>query len=150
VSRGDNARGIIRYLGANNYKLDKFYLIDLPDAAKPTKYHFNTEFLSKRREVQVIDRPSHVAAAQISSESLDLVFLDADHTDRAFVPDIKLWMARLCRHGTLVGDEWDAPATHSCAYRTPILKQMFTNISHEPENRISEGHQTSLWWVTKD
>ena len=149
ASRGDTARGIIRCLDSLNFRLNRYYLIDLPDNRKDFAYHFNPEFLKGRKEPRTIFKASLEAVEDFQDNSLDLVFLDADHSEAAFVPDIKAWMKKLRVGGTLCGDEYLAPPPHSCAYRTSILDRMFGEVHHQEETRLSEGYLTHMWWVKK-
>ncbi len=150
ASRGDMARGIIRTLGANNYKLDVYFLIDLPDHLKTNEgYYFFPEILEDRVEIQRIQEPSLEAVKMFKDGSLDLVFVDGDHSEQAFVPDIEAWWKKLRVGGILCGDDYLAPKSHTCHYRTVILDKLFKDLSSHPESRPSEGAMNHVWWVKK-
>ena len=153
VSKGDNARRILMLLEQNfdKYQLDKFYLIDLPERDKNPIYHFSHSKLigPDRRFIKYIAKPSLEAVNLIEDESLDLVFLDGDHSEQAFEPDIKAWLTKLKIGGILCGDEYAASDGHSCHYRTKVLDRLFKNLNHSREEKMSEGKTTELWWIKK-
>lgn len=153
VSRGDNVRRILLLLEQNfeKYQLDKFYLIDLPERDKNPIYHFSYEKLigPNRRFIKYIAMPSLEAADSIDNESLDLIFLDGDHSEQAFEPDILKWLTKLKVGGIMCGDEYLASSGHSCHYRTKVLNRLFKNLYHMQEEKMSEGKRTELWWIKK-
>ncbi len=150
ASRGDMARGVLRTLEPIRYNLDRYFLIDLPDNMKVSEaYYYNPEMLKSRKEIQRIFKPSLEAVSMFEDNTLDFVFLDGDHSEQAFIPEMKAWWTKLRIGGIICGDEYLAPLNHSCHYRTDILHKMFAEINHHPEVRPSEGSMTYMWWVKK-
>lgn len=151
VSRGDNARAIRTLLANLNHQLNMFWLVDLPEYLKKPIYEFNHHGLVEPHipNVRYISKDSLSAAEDFVDASMDLVFLDANHNQEAFIRDIQAWLPKLRIGGILCGDEYGATGGHSCAYRTELLNGLFANLEHEPEVRQSEGQQTEMWWIKK-
>jgi hypothetical protein len=55
-----------------------------------------------------IDRPSIEAAEQFANGTLDLVFIDADHSYEGCKADIEAWRPKLRPGGWLTGHDYDA------------------------------------------
>ena len=152
VSRGDNVRAILKILYELRYKLDQFYLIDLPDHEKPECYHFDPNYIFKyhNKIISYLPVSSDKALSYIDDESLDFIFLDADHSQEGFINDVEKWWVKIRKGGMLCGDDLGGAVNHSCYYRNSYLSTKFGNQLHrEPEIRLSEGQQLDLWWVYK-
>jgi len=55
----------------------------------------------------VLNMPSVEAAATIANNSLDFVFIDADHSFDAVCADIEAWTLKVKSGGYLTGHDWD-------------------------------------------
>lgn len=67
-----------------------------------------TDFAKDRRIILHMD--SEVAAMTVPDESLDFVFIDADHSYDGVKKDIKSWMPKLKRGGLISGHDYDNPS----------------------------------------
>ena len=63
-----------------------------------------TEFAIDRR--RLIYQTSEIAADKVADESLDLIFIDADHSYEAVREDISLWLQKLRPGGVLAGHDY--------------------------------------------
>ena len=59
-----------------------------------------------RNRTVVVTQPSLGAAAWVAPGSLDLVFLDGDHTYDAVKEDIAAWLPKVRRGGVLAGHDY--------------------------------------------
>jgi|GEM_PF-1515543 len=66
-----------------------------------------TEFAAGRR--RVLAKRSEEAAREVQNESLDFVFIDADHTYEGCKTDIDAWYPKLKPGGILCGHDYDRP-----------------------------------------
>jgi len=66
-----------------------------------------TDFANDRRIVMHMD--SEVAALTMPEESLDFVFIDADHSYGGVKKDIRVWLPKLKRGALLSGHDYDNP-----------------------------------------
>jgi len=57
----------------------------------------------------VLKRDSVEAAREISDQSLDFVFIDADHSYKGVTTDIKAWLRKVKPGGLLCGHDYDHP-----------------------------------------
>ena len=64
-------------------------------------------------EVHIIRLESVRAATLFQPESLDLVFIDADHTYPALSVDILAWLPTIKKGGILAGDDYHFRGGHS-------------------------------------
>ena len=67
----------------------------------------NTNFADKRRTV--IRSDSFVAAEQVPDESLDFVFIDADHSYEGALRDLKAWIPKVKSSGFVSGHDLENP-----------------------------------------
>jgi SAM-dependent methyltransferase len=65
----------------------------------------NLETFSGR--AKLIRETSQEAARKFSTNSVDMVFVDANHTFDQALADIRIWFTKLQPGGILVGDDWD-------------------------------------------
>ena len=74
------------------------------------------------------------ASKLVADASLDLVFIDADHSESAVRTDIENWLPKVRPGGILAGHDYDWPTVRK------VADEQFTNIATGPDN---------LWWVRK-
>lgn len=73
-----------------------------------TVYEDFTKNMEPVKELlKVIKKPSIEAAKDFEDNSLDFVFIDAEHTYEALLSDITAWLPKLKPGGILAGDDWD-------------------------------------------
>jgi predicted O-methyltransferase YrrM len=74
------------------------------------------------------------AADLVVDSSLDLVFIDADHSESAVKADIENWLPKVRPGGILAGHDYDWSTVRK------VVDKKFKNIATGPDN---------LWWVRK-
>jgi len=74
------------------------------DAARDKALGSTWYFAGPRRIV--LQRESGDAAKILAEESLDFVFIDADHTFDAVLRDLKVWYPKVRRGGIVSGHDW--------------------------------------------
>ena len=72
----------------------------------------NREEVTRRAEAYggraiILEMPSVVAAVTIPNNSLDFVFIDADHSFGAVCDDIESWTLKVKSGGFVTGHDWD-------------------------------------------
>lgn len=73
-------------------------------------YQYTKDVVSFAGErAKVVRKDSLIAAADFEDESLDFVFLDADHTYSAIKADLAAWMPKVKSGGWLGGHDYDHP-----------------------------------------
>lgn len=94
----------------------KLFLIDLWEsypgykdfpAAKVSEAYYTAIELTKGFDVQFIKEWSHKAANQFMDESLDFVYLDANHTYEYVVQDLAAWAPKVKKGGIVCGHDYD-------------------------------------------
>lgn len=81
-----------------------------------------TEFATSRRDA--IWLPSVKAAKRFEDESLDFVFIDADHSDRAVREDIAAWLPKVKIGGLLCGHDYGKTTRDEVAV-TDVVDELF-------------------------
>lgn len=66
-----------------------------------------TEFAAERRRIMRME--SVEAAEQVEDESLDFVFIDADHSYEAVAQDIRAWLPKVKTGGIVSGHDYANP-----------------------------------------
>jgi len=80
----------------------------------------NTDFAKDRRAILQAD--SCVAAQAVKAESVDLVFLDADHTFKAVCADINAWWPKVKPGGFLAGHDFGHPMPGCEGVKDAVLR----------------------------
>lgn len=80
----------------------------------------------------IIKANTDEAAAQVEDGSLDLVFIDADHSEAGVRNDIKNWVPKVRKGGFVTGHDIDWPTV------VKVVQQNFRHHSIGPDN---------VWWV---
>lgn len=94
-------------IGVDPYKAEE-YRNDTKDtkyyARKQTEYDKLYERIKK--DFVIIRKPSILAANSFIDESQDVVFIDAIHTKKAVMQDIKAWLPKVRKGGYLCGHDY--------------------------------------------
>lgn len=87
--------------------------------------------------VTVLRMASTVAADRVPDGSLDLVFIDADHSQLAVMADIQAWRPKVAAGGWIGGHDYRAP-------RFPGVESAV--LQEFPRDRVEVG-ANATWWV---
>lgn len=72
------------------------------------KYYKNvTRFAAKRTNARILRMTTTEAASHVEDESLDFVFIDADHSYEGVVNDIRHWAPKVKKGGAVMGHDID-------------------------------------------
>lgn len=82
----------------------------------------------------IIHEDTAIASARFEPESLDFVFIDADHTIAGVERDIRAWLPKIKPGGMMIGDDLD----------WPTVKKAIDNMGLS-----YEGAPDSVWWSIK-
>lgn len=79
-----------------------------PDQAFESLFTDVEELLTKNfpGRATILREPSEMAHTKIGDDSLDLVFVDGNHTFEAVQSDIRNWFPKIRSGGLLIGDDW--------------------------------------------
>jgi len=84
--------------------------------------------------VTILKMSTVEASKLVADESLDLVFIDADHTEAGVRADIEHWGPKVKLGGILSGHDYDWPMVRK------VVDEKYTNIATGADN---------VWWVRK-
>jgi len=84
---------------------------------------------------------SHEAAPLVEDNSLDIVYIDADHTEEAVAEDIKLWYPKLRLHGLMAGDDYREPGNRDEWGVRQAVDRVFGNLIEQAKCQ---------WWIWKE
>jgi hypothetical protein len=85
--------------------------------------------------VTVLHMPSTAAAERFADGSVDFVHIDADHTVKGVMGDIRAWLPKVRGGGILCGDNHEMPTVGQTVDR--LL----------PRRRLAANGR--VWWITK-
>ena len=111
--------------------INKIYNSLRPDAIFQTFLDNTRQF---NRTIVTINIPSPTAANFFPNSSLDIVFLDADHSTPALSADILAWKPKLKPHGVLAGHDLNS---------FPSVNQTLSNLNL-PFHSLPIS---SIWWL---
>lgn len=87
--------------------------------------------------ITVLRQASAAAAGEVADASLDLVFIDADHSQQAVLADIVAWRPKVKKNGWLGGHDY-------ASLRFPGVKSAVHQVF---EARLVETGTDKTWWV---
>ena len=96
---GGNARSILRNLP----KLAKLYLVDNNKEGHIKILHKNFDDV---KNVTIIQNQSVKAAKKFPDQSVDFVYIDANHTYRSVKSDIRAWLPKIKSGGIICGHDY--------------------------------------------
>jgi predicted O-methyltransferase YrrM len=105
---------------ANSGKKIDFFVVDTWRGSQEPEHLQDQDVINNRlyqvflknikpaaKQIKAIRLPSTDAARLFKDESLDFVFLDADHAYGAVLSDIKAWLPKIKKGGIIAGDDYD-------------------------------------------
>jgi len=98
-----------------------------------TEYVRNVKQVWPYLNIDTVALPGQLAADMFEDNSLDMVFIDGDHSTAAVLRDIAVWWPKVALGGVLAGDDY--------SWRTvaAAVKERFPHASNKH----------SVWWVKK-
>lgn len=78
--------------------------------------------------VAVMKMSTHEAARHVENQTLDFVFIDADHSYEGVKQDIEDWTPKIVPGGFVIGHDWDWPSVRQAA------EEAFRDIHTAPDN----------------
>ena len=114
VERGRNSKNILKELN-----IEKLYLIDAWDNYKGIdgiwlnmdgNYEYVLSILGNDKRVEIIKNHSNVVVNDFKNNSLDFVYIDANHKYEYAYQDINLWFPKVKEGGIIGGHDVCLPA----------------------------------------
>ncbi len=146
VAGGDNAEDVIKHLS-----LDKIYLVDhyQPYYGAPlAEGQYNTHQAAKDRlkfakdKIEWIIKPSEEASIDVPGESLDFVYIDANHHEEGISSDINVWLPKVKPYGFIGGHDFD-----SLEDNYAVMRVVSDFAIHKNNYKITvDGND---WWIQK-
>ena len=90
-----------------------------------------------RSRVDIIAKPSVEAAKKIKDQSVDVVFIDADHAYESVIQDVLAWCSKVKRGGLLCGHDYAHP-------RFPGVKRAVDEVAGQ--NVQAFNCADWVWW----
>ncbi len=109
VERGRNSKSILKGLN-----IEKLYLIDVwvnYDEIEHVwtniyeNYRHVIRMFRKDKRVEIIKEYSEYAVHHIKKDSLDFVYIDANHSYKYVLKDIEIWITRVRKGGIIAGHD---------------------------------------------
>lgn len=80
-----------------------------PDWAEAVFDRRRRRWLAAGRDVRKIKVHTQLAALSVADRSIDLVYVDAEHSFPAVCGDIRVWLPKLKKGGWMAGHDWSWP-----------------------------------------
>ena len=130
------------------------YVASGDPAAKLTAGDFERSYASAARNTafagdrcELFRAESADAAATFPDGSLDVVYLDADHTAEGVARDLAAWAPKVRPGGILCGHDWEHPAFPRFGVKEAVLDHVWARVAagERPVLRLGVG---MTWFVT--
>jgi len=76
------------------------------DSEQDQRFRQVVEKFASHDNVMIIRQYSHAAAAGVPDESVDFIYIDADHSHAAALLDLRSWFPKLKRGGIMAGHDY--------------------------------------------
>jgi len=142
----ENCPHIVKLYGIDSYSQDSFDMthIDIIKEFGSFEELFKEVKLMLSQfgdRTQLIKKTSSDAVKEFSDESLDFIFLDANHEFDSVYTDISNWFPKIKKRGIFMGHDWDHGNFPGV---TKAVKKYFANKKIET---VSEPYH--IWYVVK-
>lgn len=96
---------------------------------------------------QVIRQFSTAAAPNVAIESLDFIYIDANHAYEYVAADLKAWSTRVRTGGIVSGDDYDAPGVQRAVHEYVEMQNIREwHVIDERRRRNRKGQAFRSWW----
>ena len=144
VYRGENAKIILSQ--GSDFNLEHLFLID---TCKICGKEFFLSFISwiftNKMPASFLKMLSVDAATMFKDNSLDLVFIDADHKYESIKDDINAWLPKIKKGGIICGHDYGG-ADNGGLGMFPGVKQAVDEIFGTRVNAVPVT-RVKVWWV---
>lgn len=115
-----------------------------PSARRMERYFHEAQARLRNYDCTFMRMTSLEAARKIPDGFLDMVYIDADHSDKAVSLDIPAWVPKVKAGGIVAGHDWGhrgvTPAVERYVSQHPEIELQTTKLA--PEDWMA-----SWWWV---
>lgn len=78
----------------------------ITDSEQEQRFKQVVETFAAHSNVTIVRQYSHAAAAAMPNESVDFIYLDADHSHSAAMSDLQSWFPKLKKRGIMAGHDY--------------------------------------------
>lgn len=115
------------WAGSTEHKLDPRYSHDLPSLYQ----QFQNNIAPVKNYIKYARLASTDAVHLFEDDSIDFVYIDANHEFDDVVKDIKAWWPKIKLGGLLAGDDFDNPSVgNAVSYIAPIISPKLSFTKH--------------------
>lgn len=97
------------YMATEIYNSKKGIRLDIIDNFRKSPIQEVKNNLSRFNYINVIESDSASAAKYYPDNSIDFIFIDADHSEAGVTRDIKAWLPKLKKGGVMAGHDYGNP-----------------------------------------
>jgi len=137
---GNNAESLLKEL-----KLSALYLVDNDTDGAFCQCKRRYE---KEPRVKIVEKSSLEAVKHFVDETIDFVYIDADHSYEAVKEDIKAWLPKLKPDGILAGHDYAVPPERD-KDTFNVIDAVNESFSKDVLHIGKEYLGTADWWVYK-
>lgn len=88
----------------------------ITDSDQEQRFKDVTKKFSSHKNVTIVREYSHLAAAAVPNESVNFIYIDADHSHAAALLDLQSWFPKLKRRGIMAGHDY----YNGCGVKTAV------------------------------
>lgn len=78
----------------------------ITDSEQEQRFKQVSQDFAYNKNVTIVRKYSHVAAADMPNESVDFIYIDADHSHAAALLDLQSWLPKLKKRGIMAGHDY--------------------------------------------
>jgi len=113
----------------------------LSDSDQEQRFRQVTADFAKHANVKIVRQYSHIAAIAIPHESVDFIYIDADHSHAAALRDLRSWYTKLKKKGIMAGhDYYNGCGVKSAVDEFGAQKSLTVNVTTAEYSRESAVH----------
>ena len=143
VYKGENAKIILSH--GSSFNLEHLFLVDPYDPNYPYSLPFISWVFTNKMPASFLKMLSIDASTMFEDNSLDLVFIDADHKYESVKNDINAWIPKIRKRGIICGHDYGGSDNGGLGMH-PGVKQAVDEAFGDRVNTVPVT-RVRVWWV---
>jgi len=125
----------------------------ITDDDQEQRFQQVTKDLAGFENVTIVRKYSHIAAADVADESIDFIYIDADHSYAAVLLDLQSWFPKLKQRGIMAGHDYGTESVKSAVDDFGVKNKLDVRATTAENSRASAiygpGWEGLSFWFRK-